>query len=665
MIPGSSKLRRKKSLKLIAFILIVIVISYSNAEIEKEFSEEKIQKTSSDPILIFSDADFGPSGYNFPGTGTFGDPYRIEKHNIDTAADYAVEVTGVTSFFVVESNSLKGSLGGLLISSILPGHTSIANNSFVKIEDGTGITIVSADQTEIRNNNFLDIYTAIECSLSTDVTIIDNDIKFGHHGIVLTDSSGATIRNNEILTQTGNAIHLTGSHFSQIRLNQLNESNIAIILESNYVDICSNVLYANNQGVLIDQSIASKVCDNFIYHNLGGAIYVSSSTQNLRKDNVIFHNFFIANTGGTNPQAISSGTNNTWYNIQSSEGNYWSDANKTGPYYLVGAIDLYPLNTTDRDSDGLDDINERYVYFTDLDLNDTDLDGLLDGEEVYTYSTNPADADTDNDRLDDGEEVFTYGTDPLDSDTDDDQLDDYEELVIYFTDPFDSDTDDDGIPDGWEVLKGLDPLVDDSTLDHDNDGLNNVEEYFLGTHPFLNDTDFDELIDGEEVNNYGTDPLDKDSDDDNLFDGDEVLVYFTNPLNPDSDNDTLADGVEVNIYFTNPLSNDTDVDGMPDPWEIEYELNPLFDDSTFDPDNDTLTNLGEYLAGTNPLLNDTDGDGFLDGKEIKAGTDPLDPEDYPLSTKKKVLIIISSVSAVAILSLIISGSVSRFRKMKF
>ena len=140
------------------------------------------------------------------------------------------------------------------------------------------------------------------------------------------------------------------------------------------------------------------------------------------------------------------------------------------------------------------------------------------------------------------------------------------------------------------------------------------------------------------------------------------MVYFTNPLDEDSDNDSLNDGIEVNFYQTNPLSNDTDTDGMIDPWEIEYELNPLIDDSQEDPDDDSLTNLGEYLAGTHPFRSDTDGDGFLDGKEVKAGTDPLDPDDYPLSSKQIVLIAISSVSGVIIVSLGINTIVTKMRK---
>jgi hypothetical protein len=46
-------------------------------------------------------------------------------------------------------------------------------------------------------------------------------------------------------------------------------------------------------------------------------------------------------------------------------------------------------------------------------------------------------------------------------------------------------------------------------------------------------------------------------------------------------------------------------------------------------ETDTGTFNGPMDAGTDPLDPDTDGDGFEDGVEVAAGTNPLDPLDFP------------------------------------
>lgn len=50
--------------------------------------------------------------------------------------------------------------------------------------------------------------------------------------------------------------------------------------------------------------------------------------------------------------------------------------------------------------------------------------------------------------------------------------------------------DSDGMPDPWEVIHGLDPLIDDAAADLDEDGLSNWAEYIAGTEPDDSDSVF-------------------------------------------------------------------------------------------------------------------------------------------------------------------------------
>ncbi|MHA1499180.1 MAG: NosD domain-containing protein [Promethearchaeota archaeon] len=216
-------------------------------------------------------------------------------------------------------------------------------------------------------------------------------------------------------------------------------------------------------------------------------------------------------------------------------------------------------------------------------------------------------------------------------------------VLLSFNYAIDEDTDSDGLYNILEIKLGLNPLSNDT----DGDDLTDFEEYYGITNPQLNDTDSDGLLDGEEINIYNTDPLQDDTDSDGLLDGEEINIYNTDPLQDDTDSDGLLDGEEINTYGTDPLLDDTDSDGlsdynelniyntdplnedsdsdtMPDKWEIDNLLDPLTNDTAFDPDNDFLTNLEEFQSNTQPFNADTDSDGLLDGEEVNIyNTDPL------------------------------------------
>jgi len=304
---------------------------------------------------------------------------------------------------------------------------------------------------------------------------------------------------------------------------------------------------------------------------------------------------------------------------------------------------------------------------------DTDDDGIGDGEEK-SFGFDPLDPDTDGDFLPDGWELG-FGLDPLTNDTNNDGIPDGDEdmdgdtLINNVeskegTDPLKPDSDSDGMPDGWELISGLDPLIDDSWDDTDQDGLPNLYEFMFGTLPNdpdrnrSRDLDGDGLMDGEEamdgfrgelisgeyittgnVSLYRTDPTSNDTDSDGISDGDEIGGIIINPTlqvilnasSADSDGDGWSDWEEVFKYFTNPARSDTDLDGITDKDEMEstfgFLTNPLLNDT----DSDGLTDgfelftdfdLGQDgLQSINPISNDTDSDGLPDGWEANHGKD--------------------------------------------
>lgn len=93
--------------------------------------------------------------------------------------------------------------------------------------------------------------------------------------------------------------------------------------------------------------------------------------------------------------------------------------------------------TIDSDIDGLTDIEETTVYFTDVQNSDTDGDGFLDGDEIKRHfsphqkNKTLSQTDFDKDGLSDWQEL-QFGTSLNNPDTDNDSHSDYDEILNSF-----------------------------------------------------------------------------------------------------------------------------------------------------------------------------------------------------------------------------------------
>ncbi|WP_455142924.1 hypothetical protein [Candidatus Hodarchaeum mangrovi] len=75
---------------------------------------------------------------------------------------------------------------------------------------------------------------------------------------------------------------------------------------------------------------------------------------------------------------------------------------------------------------------------------------------------------------------------------------------------------------------------------------------------------------------------------------------------------------------------DADLDNLPNWYEYRYNFDSTTPDSTYDSDDDGLTNLEEYTLGSNPLMSDTDKDGYSDWAESLFGTSPINSTEIPI-----------------------------------
>jgi parallel beta-helix repeat protein len=568
----------KKKLKLYIKIglagLLIIALTFrvfdnGSAEIATKNKQHLASITYSTSGIVINDSNI--ASYSSSGTGTSGNPYIIDNLYINTT-DYPVRFNGVsagTYYELRDSHLIGRGTYGVYIHDITNGEASIINCT-------------------------VEANLAIGGSNAKYLTIDNCTLRF---------SQGSTFR--EGLTFTNNIVEYIGSY-------------------------SGSVMYIDDQDNLVE--------NNIFYGNYS-SFRVSRATNSIVRDNILIKSGFYFSTNDAVEVVTNTFENNT---IDGRPAGYFVNRNNElisgedyGQIYIVNSTNTIIENVTTNDIN----MGAQVHNCTDITLRNITVVGR-DGIEVRDTKG----IIIENSKL----EGFYNGID----------VDETEEIAFHNNQLT-------GYEYGIEIIYSSNVQITNNTLlqimEHGFylDNITNFEMTFnivacdiqnpgselafysweLGYadiyyNVFINygndsaqlmheegSTDvtwYDETL---EIGNHYSDwngtvpytiPGDGnvdlypfiDVDGDTLEEFDEVMIYHTNPFQADSDFDGLDDNEEINTYGTDPNNADSDGDGLLDGEEVNN-------------------------YGTDPNNVDSDEDGYSDYEEVQAGTDPLDPEDYP------------------------------------
>ncbi len=313
------------------FILGVLAsISFSTLE-----TNSNISFAPSSSIYITSDTDFGPSGYNFPGAGSVGNPYRIENLEITTTNQSGIYITGTTSHFIIQNCTLTAEGYGIFVESVASGTVEIINNTCYGSING--ISVWYASSTVIANNTCIDNESYnIYLDYSENSIVANNTSGGSKYGMLILYCRGSIIENN---TYTNEGLDLFDSALIDLQSYSINnnyangklvgwfidlndiEMNISLYNQLYFINCtrctvtgqlmqnslrgitlfyCTNTtLYKNTLnhvgwegfGIFVDKSENTTIEENTI-SNFDGGINIRSGTKNTNITNNIFSNCY-------------------------------------------------------------------------------------------------------------------------------------------------------------------------------------------------------------------------------------------------------------------------------------------------------------------------------------------------------------------------------------
>ncbi|MBY9001602.1 MAG: right-handed parallel beta-helix repeat-containing protein [Candidatus Heimdallarchaeota archaeon] len=288
------------------------------------------------PIAISGDTQLNNTAV--AGDGSSNSPYILEGWNITSTTNNGISITATTKYFVIRNCWIKTPNNyGISINNVETYTANITNNRIT--ECYKGIYLINAPNSKITNNY---------CNNASEI------------GIEISASYGTYLQNNTLVGNRLAAISLTLTPIMEIYDN--------------------TILGTTHNGIVFFETESSQIIGNKIINNGGYCLFFTMNSFG----NVIHHNYFEDNKLGGTSQAWDD-DGNTWYEVATSEGNYWSDWDGIGSYSIAGmtaSVDPYPI---DLGSPVIEETSDIYYELgskgNSLEWNITDLDP--DTYEIY------------------------------------------------------------------------------------------------------------------------------------------------------------------------------------------------------------------------------------------------------------------------------------------
>ena len=253
----------------------------------------------------------------------------------------------------IKENILEGNHEGIVIdnSSIC----DVRNNKVKSNHKGIVIGQVSELCLVTENNCFRNNIAGVEVVRSIEIVVYENNCSFNREGINIQRSENCLILQNYVKSNSKYGIYSSGSSCNVINntciLNGI--SGISLFGSDNSILLNNTSSFNFKTGIYLagayewyDMIIKPIKNCSISFNTLKGNREYGIFLDKFTEGNIIHHNNFFSNALNESSQAFDNGTNNMWFDIETYEGNYWSNLNESEHYLIEGiaeSIDYYPL----------------------------------------------------------------------------------------------------------------------------------------------------------------------------------------------------------------------------------------------------------------------------------------------------------------------------------